>query len=163
MAVKFKEQQQFTQWWLWVLLIGIGLRIGYGVYQQLVLETNFGNNPMSNNGLVIFAVLYALLLFFFYRLKLTVTISNTYLTIHFFPLIKRVISISEIQEAKAKKYSFVGGWGIRYWTKYGTVYNVKGNKGVALKLKNGDRYLIGSQRAKELEYQLLQLGIPIAG
>ena len=47
-------------------------------------------------------------------------------------------------------YGFVGGWGIRMGTKYGTVYNTRGKTGLALTLLNGTRYCIGTQKEGEL-------------
>ena len=47
-------------------------------------------------------------------------------------------------------YGCVGGWGIRLWTKYGTIYNIKGNKGLAVKLLSGKKFLIGTQKGNEL-------------
>lgn len=47
-------------------------------------------------------------------------------------------------------YGFVGGWGIRLGTKYGTVYNTKGNKGLFILLNNGKKYCIGTQKEDEL-------------
>src|SRR5690554_7570605 len=46
---------------------------------------------------------------------------------------------------------FVGGWGIRFTMKYGTVYNIKGNKGLFVKLKNGKTFIVGTQKPEELE------------
>ena len=42
-----------------------------------------------------------------------------------------------------------GGYGIRYSSK-GKAYNVSGDRGVQIELLNGERLLIGSQRADEL-------------
>jgi len=47
-------------------------------------------------------------------------------------------------------YGFVGGWGIRLFTAYGTVYNMRGAKGLAIRLKSGKKFLIGSQRSEVL-------------
>ena len=54
-------------------------------------------------------------------------------------------------------YGFVGGWGIRLFTDYGTVYNTRGNKGLALKLQNGKRLVIGTQREDELKSVIQKL------
>lgn len=40
--------------------------------------------------------------------------------------------------------------GIRFGSKYGTAYNMKGNYGLAIKLKNGQKFLIGTQKVEEL-------------
>lgn len=66
--------------------------------------------------------------------------------------------------AKLKKqpfvnYGFVGGWGIRPWTRYGTVYNTRGQEGLAIELKNGKKFLIGTQNQAEL-LNYLQESLP---
>ena len=58
---------------------------------------------------------------------------------------------AEIKSAKAVKYNPIldyGGWGIRYRFKT-KAYNIKGNKGVRIYLKNGKNILFGSQKHKE--------------
>ena len=69
---------------------------------------------------------------------------------HFFPLVKKRVNWKEIKTAEIVNYGFVGGWGIRLWTKYGTVYNMKGNKGLAIALTDGNKFLIGTQKPEEL-------------
>ena len=56
MTALFKEKQRFTQWWLWLILIPIGVLPVVGIFQQLILGEEFGDNPMSNFGLILFAV-----------------------------------------------------------------------------------------------------------
>ncbi|CAI8186636.1 MAG: Uncharacterised protein [SAR116 cluster bacterium] len=80
--------------------------------------------------------------------------------IHFFPFTKKRVEWNEIKHMKVLNYGFVGGWGVRLWTKYGTVYNVKGNIGLAIELKNGTKFLIGTQ--KEIELRSFLGKIPAA-
>ena len=47
-------------------------------------------------------------------------------------------------------YGFVG-YGIRLGSKYGTVYNMKGNRGLAIELNNGKKFVIGTQKEMELK------------
>ncbi|WP_260402681.1 MULTISPECIES: phosphoethanolamine transferase domain-containing protein [Aequorivita] len=56
MKIVFKEEQKFTQWWLWLILIGIGVLPIIGIYKQLIIEEKFGDNPMSDLGLIIFSI-----------------------------------------------------------------------------------------------------------
>ena len=63
---------------------------------------------------------------------------------------KKRVGWNEIKSTKVVNCGLVGGWGIRLWTKYGTVYNTKGNKGLAIELKNGKKFLIGTQKETEL-------------
>jgi hypothetical protein len=66
---------------------------------------------------------------------------------------ERRLGWEEIASAEARTYRPLleyGGWGLRGW-KANRAFNVSGNRGVQLVLKNGDRLLLGSQRAEELE------------
>ena len=69
-------------------------------------------------------------------------------------MVKKRVNWKEIKNAEIVNYGFVGGWGIRLWTQYGTVYNMKGNKGLAIELLNGKNFLIGTQKPKELTAML---------
>ena len=66
----------------------------------------------------------------------------------FFPMHFKsyIIRFDEIENVEAITYSPIkdyGGWGIRYRMK-GRAYNVKGNQGVKVYLKNGKNILFGS-------------------
>ena len=56
MKIEFKEQQKFTQWWSWLLLIGLGDIAVYCIIQQFLFGIDFGDKPMSNIGLIIFTL-----------------------------------------------------------------------------------------------------------
>ncbi|MBX2871761.1 MAG: hypothetical protein KTR30_06670 [Saprospiraceae bacterium] len=146
----FKEVQRFTQWWLWALLIGITLIPIYGVLRQIVFGQTFGDNPMSDTGLLIFLLGMLAFDYGFWMLRLVTEIDSRTISINFFPLAKREIHWSEVKTYQIVDYGFVGGWGIRMGTKYGTVYNTKGKTGLALELRNGRRYCVGTQKEEEL-------------
>ncbi|WP_160127621.1 phosphoethanolamine transferase domain-containing protein [Kordia antarctica] len=150
MKTQFKETQKFTQWWLWILLIGIGMLPTYGIYKQVFLNEHFGDKPMSTIGLIIFAVVVFGILLLFWLMKLNTEIDQHEIRMRFFPFAKKRVLWTEIKSAEVLNYGFVGGWGIRLWTTYGTVYNTKGNKGLAIELKNGEKFLIGTQKETEL-------------
>jgi hypothetical protein len=150
MKIKFKEEQKFSQWWLWIIIVTIGIIPIYGIYKQLILGVKFGNNPMSDLGLIIFSIFIFALIWLFLIMKLKTTIDEHEIQMSFFPFVKKKINWSEIKKADVVNYGFVGGWGIRLWTKYGTVYNMKGNKGLAIELLNGKKILIGTQKEAEL-------------
>ncbi|TKD56544.1 hypothetical protein [Flavobacterium sp. ASW18X] len=159
--IHYQEEQRFTQWWLWTLLLGIALPICHGLYQQLYLGKPYGSNPASNPTFIGFGLLYAGILWLFYVMRLRTKVTDKKIIIHFYPFLKREFLKNGITTAKVLKYGFVGGWGIRYWTKYGTVYNVKGNKGLYFKMNNGDKYLIGTQHPIALKKVLKALSWPI--
>lgn len=151
MKTQFTEKQKFTQWWLWLILISIGIIPIIGIYKQIILGKPFGDNPMSNVGLIVFTVVVFAFIIFFRIIQLRTKIDEQDINIQFYPLINKTIKWSEVKSANIVNYGFVGGWGIRLWTNYGTVYNIKGNMGLALELKNGKKLLIGSQKIDDLK------------
>ena len=153
----FTEEQRFTQWWMWIFIL-IPFTIGlFGCYQQLILGEAFGNKPMSNFGLLVFTLFGVIFVLFFYSNQLRTTITTEGITVHFFPYTKRYHSWKEISKAEVIKYGFIGGWGVRLWTRYGTVYNVQNGKGLYVKLKNKERFLVGTQRPEILQASLDRL------
>lgn len=55
---------------------------------------------------------------------------------NFSPFLKKSVKWKEIKTVKIVKHDFMG-YGIRLGSEYGTVYNTKGNKGLAIELKTG--------------------------
>lgn len=135
--VYFKEIQKFTQWWLWLLLLSVGALLFYA-------------GP-ANLGALILIVISLL----FLSLRLITTVDEQGIRFRFFPFVKRTYRWDEIRSARLVNYGFVGGWGIRLFTSYGTIYNVGGNKGLAVELKNGKKFCLGTQKPQELQEILL--------
>jgi hypothetical protein len=155
MNLLYREVQHFRQVWLWILLLSLaGLAI-YGMVQQLILGKPFGDNPASDTVLVIIVVVFGFgFPVFFYMINLTTEVRSDGLYIRFFPLHLsfRRIPLEDLKAYEARTYSALreyGGWGIR-WGWGGKAYNVRGNRGVQVELSNGERILIGSQRAEQL-------------
>ncbi|SFN62077.1 hypothetical protein SAMN05421741_10855 [Paenimyroides ummariense] len=143
----FIEKQRFNQWWLWLLLM-ISLAVPVLL---LFKEATIKSGGFS--GIII--IVLVIILFVIMQLKTTITQQNIQLT--YFPFVWKTIKLSDIDTMKVINYGFVGGWGIRLWTKYGTVYNVRGNKGLHIRLKNGKQLVIGTQKPQELENVVAQL------
>ncbi len=150
MKTEFKEEQKFNQWWLWLILILMGILPLIGIYKQLILGEKLGDNPMSDISLLIFSIIMFSLVGLFLIMKLKTSIDKNGINMYFFPFIKKSVDWQQIKNVKVINYGFVGGWGIRLWTKYGTVYNVKGDKGLEIVLKSGKKFLIGTQKETEL-------------
>ena len=154
MKTEFKEEQKFNQWWLWLILIPMGVLPLIGIYKQLILGEKLGDNPISDISLLIFSIIMFSLIGLFLIMKLKTSIDKNGINMHFFPFIKKSVDWQQIKNVKVVNYGFVGGWGIRLWTKYGTVYNMKGNKGLTIELLNGKNFLIGTQKPEELTAML---------
>lgn len=158
MTLYFKEKQQFTQWWLWALLIAIALIPAYGVYQQIIVGEPFGNVPLPDSALILFLLFTLLMIGLFWITELRTVIDDEAIRIKYVPLTSKEFKWEDIARAELVDYGFVGGYGIRMGTKYGTVYNTRGKMGLAVELKNGKKYCIGTQRAEELSSFLKATG-----
>ncbi|HKK87378.1 MAG TPA: hypothetical protein VJ917_00925 [Saprospiraceae bacterium] len=145
----FKEKQYFTQWWLWLILLAATTPLFLmALYKGPVL------GHASQYSTVEFLVILACCILPFVFLKLIyleTKFDEQGIQLRFFPFIKKSWRWSEMKKMDMVNYGFVGGWGIRLWTEYGHVYNVKGDEGLAFELKNGKRYLVGTQRKEELQ------------
>ncbi len=151
----FYEKQRFNQWWLWLLLAVIGYFIFQPIY-FLISE----NEGLSTDQWVGF-VFIALVILLFVLVKLETKVQEDGIYVRFFPFIPKFkfYPWETISVAVVRKYSPLmeyGGWGVR-WGRNGTAYNVKGNKGLQLKFKNGNALLIGTQKPDELQKILNQL------
>jgi len=142
----FKEEQKFRQVWLWGIILGLPILLSI-----FLLSESFGDTPLPTNALIIGLLLPWSSVLLFWILSLRTKIDRDAVVIQFFPFRKKRIGWDEVESTEVLNYGFVGGYGIRMWTKYGTVYNVSGHMGLALQLKNGKKVCIGTQRAEELE------------
>ena len=70
MKTEFKEEQKFNQWWLWLILIPMGVLPLIGIYKQLILGEKLGDNPMSDISLLIFSIIMFSLVGLFLIMKL---------------------------------------------------------------------------------------------
>ena len=83
-------------------------------------------------------------------LKLQLSLDEKQLQMRYYPFVKKDIAMTDIARLEVIDYGFVGGWGIRMFTKHGTVYNVSGSKGLKVYLKNRKTFIVGTQRENEL-------------
>ena len=89
---------------------------------------------------------------FFYFTKMTTEVVDGATRIRFFPA-ARSIRLADVESYEVRTYSPIreyGGWGIKGWSRENMAYNVRGNRGVELTLRDGRRVLLGSQRPDEL-------------
>jgi hypothetical protein len=162
--ILFKEEQRFNQWWIWLLLIFTFavsvVPIWYGFFKQITTGVPWGDNPTSDTGLAIIGVFTTLLmagiLIIFKTTCLYIEIRDTGIHFRYPPLVRkwRIVSKDEIERYTVGKYSPIGeygGYGVRRsYGKYGRAYNVSGNLGLRLYLKNGKVILFGTQRTQAI-------------
>ena len=148
--VSYSEKQRFSQWWLWLILIGAASIPFFGLYYQIGLDKPFGNNPLSDTGLMIFAVLMIAFLGFFFLMRLNLTLDREGITVRFFPFFTRAVTWEEVEHLQVVNYGFVGGYGIRLTHRFGTVYNMSGRWGLLIYLEGGKRFCVGTRNKDEL-------------
>lgn len=153
--IVYMERQRFSQFWLWVVVLGVASIFWVGFVSQVLCGGALGSHPASVPGLTLLFVLLGLgLPFFFYRMSLTTEVQPGEVRVRFWPFHLRPVKIPlhlvrDYELVTYNPISDYGGWGIR-WSWKGRAYNVSGNKGVQLHFYNKKPLLIGSQRAQEL-------------
>lgn len=153
--IYFNETQRFRQWWIWLFLILLPCIFIWGIIQQEFFGIPFGTKPAPSSFLALMGLIPLLILVMFYSLNLKTIIDDSGISFKMFPFhFKfRHLNWNEIAEAYAREYRPLreyGGWGIKYRGKSGKAYNISGNKGLQLVLKNGKKILLGSSKYAEL-------------
>ena len=150
----FNETQQFTQWWLWLILAVSTLAV---ITKPVVLwiASDFKNHIVFGTSFWIGGGTMILVLILFIVFKLTTWIDEKGISYQFFPihLKPKLLAWDKIEQIGTRKYKPLiefGGWGYR-WGIGGKALNVKGNKGIQIKLQNGDSLLIGTQKINQAQ------------
>ena len=155
MKLSFREEQSFRRSWIWFILVPITLLPSYGL---VTFNTDmFPFNDMPFNELIIFLSSTMALSILFLILKLKTEITEEEIRIQYFPFTSKTVKWVDVKNAKVLNYGFVGGWGIRLWTEFGTVYNTSGSIGLAIEMNDGKKFLIGTHKENELRSYIKQL------
>ena len=155
----YREEQRFGLWLRWLIALSMALAVPFSIFSLTKILSDQGQGDILPIILLITAgicVPIAVTLLFLV-LKLETEVRPDGLYIRYFPAhihFKR-FTAENLSECYARKYKPLleyGGWGVRCsLSGGGKAYNVSGNKGVQLVFISGERLLIGSQRAEELE------------
>ena len=144
--MQFKEEQKFTHLLFWLIMLAF-----YAFPVIVFLDKGI------EDSLITFFIITAVNLFAF-SIKLSTQIDEEGIQMFFFPLLKKSISWADVKSVKVIDYGFVGGWGIRFFSNYGTVYNIRVTKGMLVELNKGKTFVIGTQKEEELKKVLKSLG-----
>ena len=154
--ILFSETQRFKQKWLWLILAVVNGIILFGVYKQVIVGYQFGNNPMSNSLLISVSIMLITLTFFIANCKLETEIKTDGVYVRFFPfhIQFKYYSWEILTKSFVRSYSPIleyGGWGLRKGLfKNGDAYNVSGDKGLQLEFTDNKKLLIGTNKSIEL-------------
>lgn len=136
------ETQKFAPWVLWLMR-------GLAILLSIILVWVFAMDALASLNrvwVVLIVVISVLPMLSLEIMRLQTEYSDEGISLNFVPFAKAHYKWSEIEKADMINYGFVGGWGIRIGTQYGTVYNTQGSEGLSLTLKNGKRVVIGTQK-----------------
>jgi hypothetical protein len=161
----YREEQPFRQSIIpWIIFVSILFMIGgfsVSFYQQLYLGKPYGDEPMSNNGLIwssiISFIVMSTMFIFILSGSLVTEIWTDGIRYKFTPLIRKIrhIPVTEIVSAEVEKYrplAEFGGWG---WRKRllsrKTAFNVSGRIGIRVTLKKGSQIVFGTRQEEAMK------------
>lgn len=138
----------------YVMIFSLGSALIFNITGMLILFTSGDFEWHAAVVLVLIFIILSIVLALFSTL--TVIIREDSLEARFGPgIIRKKISLKDIESCKQVKNLWYYGWGIRY-TPHGWLYNVSGLDAVEIKLKSGKKYRIGTDVPLELENAILQ-------
>jgi len=161
----FKEEQRFTQWWLWLILGSALLAIVIPLTNELSAQSwdtsseDFSRLILYGSVAVLFIVA-VLIVLVLSRLKTKITYDGIFIK---FPPLKRKsyrIKVQEIERFEIRKYRAkreYGGYGFRSRRTSGQAYTISGNIGLQLYFKNGKKLLIGTQKKQAIEFAMCKI------
>ena len=153
-AALFHEEQRFGNvWWIMLVILVVAALTWWGFIQQIGVNQPWGSDPSPDWAMWLLWGLFGIgMPLLFWYMGLIVDVNDKGLSIQFFPLLRRSVFWSEIRSVTVVSYKPLrqfGGWGIRGFSNH-RAYSVKGNRGVEITLANGNKLLIGSQKAEEM-------------
>lgn len=161
----FEEVQKLNRILTWVVCATTFLLLGgislSGIYIQIIKGSPFGNNPMSDEGLILFAIIstaFSIGLFFlFNNLTLETKIDKFGIHYRFFPFIRkwRIIYKEDITEWEVKRTTVLRhGMSL---THRGQAFKMNGDRFLSLVYRNGKKILLGTQKPEEMNEALSNL------
>lgn len=160
--ILYSENQRFRQIWIWAI-IAIPVVISfYALIYQTFLGNHFGNPPMPDALVILFAALIGVALpISFYLTELRTRITDEGIFVKFFPIHRKWLffswnDVDKYEKVKYRPLLEYGGWGIRIGI-HGKAYNVSGNMGILFTFVSGKRLLIGTQRPDEFDRALQEI------
>jgi hypothetical protein len=161
----FYEDQRFSQWWIWLLLLSgclaaAGIAIA-GAYVQLIQGKPFGDKPMSDSGLIIFGMTTIFItvgtIILFRSMRLETRVDKFGVAYRFHPIISKwqVLYREDITHWEITS-RFMAGHGMHVGFHHKT-FRIKGNWRLAVTLSTGKKRYIGTQQPEQLTRAMVRL------
>ncbi len=159
----FKEEQKFRQAWIIIIMVLAVVVWLYMIIRYIFIDELFQKEPGAAWTTLIAGIIPILVIYLFVKMKLLTVVDTNGVHCRFTILQRNFKSFTkeDIQAYEIRQYkpiSEYGGWGIRVGRgKRGSAYNVSGNIGLQLYLKNGKKFLIGTQQPESLSRSMDKL------
>jgi hypothetical protein len=158
-SVIFKEQQRFSNWILWLMIISLAVAVWFWFVATVILSTSSASGLEESITPVWFVVLVWVIAgivipVFVFLLRFDLQIENGEIKFQYFPfhLKPKRLSIKEIKNYKIVRYDPLGdygGWGVQ--KKKNTIgYITPSNRGVIVLVENEMQLTFGTDQPKEL-------------
>ncbi|MEI6766010.1 MAG: DUF6141 family protein [Bacteroidota bacterium] len=158
----FREVQKVRQWWIWAIVGLLVLGYGFIIFERLVISSPFEPHVISIYNVFALGGIPLVIFIFTFTMKLITEICDDGIYYKFFPFMLRYhfIPWNEIEKVYMREYhpiSDYGGWGIRFGSSHGKAFNVSGNWGLQIELKNGKKVLFGTQKRASMENVIIAI------
>jgi hypothetical protein len=154
----FVENQQFTQWYVWAMLL-LPAAVAIALIGFFLSRLSLWSRQL--HVLLPAMALPLAMPALFFVLRMNVVMTGQRLIVRFFP-IRRRIELSEMASFRAITYTIkdFGGWGIKWARDRSLVLNVSGNRAIRINRRTGKSLILGTQRPDEFAAALEELGVP---
>ena len=127
----------------WLSIATMGIAVGAIVFVMFAAPYNIVAFLIMSVVLAVFVT--CLILFSF----MTISVNGGYLVIRIGPAIRKSLSFEKIESCRVIKVPWYYGWGIRI-VPHGWLYRVSGFHAVEIIMKDGSRYLVGTDEPQKL-------------
>ncbi|MBM2815636.1 MAG: hypothetical protein HW421_2398 [Ignavibacteria bacterium] len=169
--ILFEESQRVGKFWrkiLYIIVLIISMFFIHGVIRQLYFDIPFGDEPLSDKGLLLTVMLAGLIISLtsalILKINLITIVKRDGLYFKYFPfhLKFKYYSKEQLKSFEVRKYNPIleyGGWGIRLgiFSRRGTAYNLTGNIGLQFTTMDDKKILIGTQKPNEIDAVMMQV------
>lgn len=166
----YKEEQHFEPILIWIV-VGLGvipmsIILGWRTYQQIILGQPWGDDPMSDVGLLgitllVFALLWGIIMLLA-KSTLQTEVTKWGVRYRFAPFIPswKEIQKQELKEYEIKRFTIFRGYGVRWSLDGVKTLNVRGTQGIEFNYGKKKRLLIGTQQPQEFIHALNKMMNP---
>ncbi|PKP45380.1 MAG: hypothetical protein CVT95_08850 [Bacteroidetes bacterium HGW-Bacteroidetes-12] len=147
MKKMYIEKQRLNQWWVLSIIIILTI-IALSLLATSIYDNLFNEKKMDLEDYFI-PILIIGLCGFIWSIRLITMIDDKGISVNFYPFINEFHPWDKIDSVESVQHKTINK-GMRWSSKYGLSYSIKGNSGILIKYKSGETFYIGSANPKVL-------------